>query len=212
MRAFSRSAHGAAGAIALTCGMGLLMRLDALVDQGNSVPHACWLMLRHFTDLTNLFAVIIFAAFAFDKRWVATPSALGGVTVAMILVGILSYWLVIGPIELSSEPAIADALLHIAGPIAVIIFWLELAPKGELTVRDPFLWIVFPLVYLDYSILRGAAESDFAYRFLNGVAVGWDRTFWTALLILLTFLDLGLAIVWADGWLPRSRSQSGVAH
>ena len=36
MRAFSRSARGAAGAVALTCGMGLLMRLDALVNQGNS--------------------------------------------------------------------------------------------------------------------------------------------------------------------------------
>ena len=169
-------------------------------------------MLRHFADLTNLIAVIIFAAFAHDKRRVATQSALGGVTVAMILVGIVSYWLVSGPVVLSSEPAIADALLHVAGPVAVIIFWLELAPKGELTVRDPFLWIIYPLAYFDYSLLRGAAESNFAYRFLNGIEVGWDRTFWTALLILLTFLDLGLAMVWVDGSFPKSPKRSGIAH
>ena len=212
MRAFSRSARGAAAAISLVCGLGLMMRIDALVDQGNSLPRACWLLLRYFTDLTGLFAVIIFSAFALGMPRVATQCTLGGVTVAMMVVVIVSYWLLNGPVELSSERAIADALLHVIGPIAGITFWLELAPKGELTVRDPFLWIVFPLTYFDYSILRGAAENDFAYRFLNGVEVGWDRTFWTGLLILSTFLDLGLAMVWVDGWLPRSPNRSRIAH
>lgn len=212
MRAFSGSARGAAAAISLACGTGLMMRIDALVDQGNSLPRACWVLLRYFTDLTSLLAVIIFFAFALGKPRVATQSALGGVTVAMMVVLVVSYGLPGGSLQLSSEKAVADAILQVGAPIAIIFFWLELAPKGELTVRDPFLWIVFPLTYFDYSILRGAAESDFAYRFLNGVEVGWDRTFWTGLLILSTFLDLGLAMVWVDGWLPRSPNRSRIAH
>lgn len=189
-----------------------MLRIDALVDQGDSLPLACWVMLRYFTYLTGILAVIIFSAFALEKRRIATQSALGGVTVAMILVGVGSYWLQDGSLEFASERDFADALLHLGAPIAIIIFWLELAPKGELTVRDPFLWIIYPLVYFDYSLLRGAAESDFAYRFLNGVEVGWDRTFWTALLILLSFLDAGFALVWVGRFLARPPHETGIAH
>ena len=189
-----------------------MLRIDALVDQGNSLPRACWVTLRYFTNLTGILAVIIFSAFALEKRQVATQSALGGVTVAMILVGIGSYWLQGGSLEIGSERGVANAILHLGVPIAVVIFWLELAPKGGLTIRDPFLWIIYPLVYFDYSLLRGAAESDFAYRFLNGVEVGWDRTFWTALLILLSFLDAGFALVWVDRFLARPPHETGIAH
>jgi hypothetical protein len=195
----SARARGAAAAIALACGFGLLMQFDAALDDGRSPFSACWTMLRYFDSLTALLAIPIFFTFAMGKGRLVNRSLMGGATIATTLVGIGSCWLPAGSPELGSEKMIADALLDDVVPLAAIVFWLELAPKGKLTVRHALLWTVYPLVYFDYSLLRGAAESNFAYRFLDGNQLGWDRTFWTALLFLLTFVDLGLAMVWVDG-------------
>ena len=212
MSAPSGRARSAAAAIALVCGLGLLMQFDALLDDGRSPFGACWTMLRYFTSLTALLAIPIFFSFAVGKGRFASQPFMGCATVAMILVGIGSCWLPAGSPELGSEEMIADALLEDVVPLAATMFWMELAPKGKLTVRDALLWTVYPLVYFDYSLLRGAAENNFAYRFLDGNQLGWDRTFWTALLFLLTFVDLGLAMVWVDGALGGLANKGDVAH
>jgi hypothetical protein len=204
--------RGAAAGIALACGLGLLMQFDALLDDGASPFRAGWTMLRYFSSLTALLVTPIFFSLAMGKRRLSSQSLVGGATIATTLVGIGSCWLPVESPDIASEAMIADALLDDLVPLAAIMFWLELAPKGKLTVRDAFLWTIYPLLYFDYSLLRGSAEGNFVYRFLDGNQLGWDRTFWTGLLFLLTFLDLGLTMVWVDGPLARLPNKANIAH
>lgn len=212
MGAFPRLDRLAAAAIASTCWVGLAARLGAIVEYGTSTSRALWMMLGYFTDLTDLGVAVLFTGLALGRRGFANQSILGAAAVSSALVTVASYWLLSGSPESNSEAAISDVLLDIVAPTAVMIFWLELAPKGGLMIRDPFLWMIYPLTYFDYAILRGAAESNFAYRFLNGIELGWDQTFWTALLILAAFLDAGLALVWVDGLMTKPANPAGMAH
>jgi len=206
----SQVVRAAATAIALVCWVGLAVQFNAIMEQDQSASAALWIMLRYFTILTNLIVAVVFTGLALGKSAFAHPSLLGGTTMAIVLVGIVNHLLLRGLLELSGGAKLADTILHYVTPIAVLIFWLLLAPKGELSRRAPPRWAVYPLAYVVYALVRGAAEGKFAYPFLD-FTHGWAQTAVTVLLILLAFLAGGFALVWADGLLARL-SKEGVAR
>jgi hypothetical protein len=203
MAAFPKSDRFIAEAIALMSWGALAAKVGAAVDEGVPAVRAIWISLRHFTNLTNLSIAVTFTGLLVGWKRFANQSLLGGIAVSSGLVLVTSYWLISSPFDLSSGADVADVLLNFVVPLAVLAFWFESVPKGKLTFRDPFLWLIYPLIYFDYAILRGAAEGVFAYRFINGIAVGWGRTFWTALLILACYFDAGFACVWLDRLLGK---------
>jgi len=195
-------ARVAAALIALVCWIGLVVQFNAITDQGQSAAGALWIMVRYFTILTNLIVAVVFTGLALGNRAFASPSLLGGTTVAIILVGVVYFVLLRGLLELSGGAKLADTILHFVTPISVPIFWLLLAPKGGLTRRDPPLWAIYPLAYLVYALIRGSVEGKFAYPFLD-YTKGIGPTAVTVLLILVAFMAGGFALVWADGLLAR---------
>jgi len=201
--------RAAAVAIALVCWVGLAVQFSAIIAQGQSASASLWIMLRYFTILTNLIVAVVFTGLALGQSAFARPSLLGGTTMAIVLVGIVNHLLLRGLLELSGGAMLADTILHYVTPISVVIFWLLLAPKGELTGRNPPQWAAYPFVYLLYALVRGSAEGKFAYPFLD-FTQGWTQTAVTVSLILLAFLAGGFALVWVDGLLARP-SKEGLA-
>jgi hypothetical protein len=103
-----------------------------------------------------------------------------------------------GALELSGGSALVDKLLHVATPALVPIFWIFFVRKGWLAWRHPLLWAIYPLLYLAYEILRGAATGKYAYPFLDVLRLGWQRTALNAFLIAVGFMVAGFALVWID--------------
>jgi hypothetical protein len=202
MRASSGMARAAAAAIALVCWVGLAVQFTAIIDQGQSASGALWIMVRYFTILTNFIVALVSTGLALGWSAFAKPSLLGGTTMAIVLVGVVNHLLLRGLLELSGGAKLADTILHYVTPVAVLIFWLLLVPKGNLIRRDPPRWAVYPLVYLAYALVRGTADGKFAYPFLD-YTQGVAQTAVTVLLILLAFVAGGFALVWADGLLAR---------
>jgi hypothetical protein len=198
----SGTARAAAGVIALVCWIGLAVQFKAILDQGQSVPAVVWIMIRYFTILTNLLVAVVFTGLALSKSAFARPWLLGGTTLAIILVGVVNYLLLRGLVELSGGAKLADAITHYVMPISVPIFWLTLAPKGQLSRRYPLRWAAYPVTYLVYALIRGTADGKFAYPFLD-YTKGWTQTAITVLLIFLAFVAGGFALVWVDGLLGR---------
>jgi hypothetical protein len=156
-------------------------------------------MLRYFTILTNLIVAFVFTGVALGRSAFANPSLLGGMTMAIVLVGVVNHLLLRGLLELSGGAKLADTILHYVVPLAVLIFWLVLSEKGRLSRRDPLRWAIFPFAYLIYALARGAAEGKYAYPFLDVAQYGAPRAGVTCLLILVAFLAGGFALVWVDG-------------
>lgn len=153
----------AAAAIALISWAGLAVQFNAIIDQGQSVIGTLWIMVRYFTILTNLLVAVVFSGVASGLPAFAAPLLLGGTTMAIVLVGVVNHLLLRGLLELSGGAKLADTILHYVTPIAVLVFWLLLAPKGQLTRRDPLRWVAFPSAYLVYALVRGTIEGKFAY-------------------------------------------------
>ena len=199
----SPTARIAAGIIALIAWLGLAVQLAATFEQSGSLAASLWIVLRYFTILTNLLVALVMTALGLGKARLVSPALLGGVTLAIVLVGVVYSLLLRGLLELSGGARLADFLLHDVVPVLVPIFWLLFAPKRALRRYDPLLWALYPFLYVIYALARGAAENKYAYPFIDVAQIGWLQTATNSLLMALAFLAAGFALVWLDRRLGR---------
>ncbi|QIK97302.1 hypothetical protein G7076_12170 [Sphingomonas sp. HDW15A] len=186
----------AAALIALSAWAGLSVQFQSTVASGYSVGETLWILLRFFTVLTNIGVAVTMSLLALGKR--VSPSWLGGLTLAILLVGVVYMTLLRGLLELSGGALLADTLLHKATPVLVTFWWLAFADKGSLKWRDPLFWAIYPLIYLPYALTRGAAEGIYAYPFINLADLGWSGVLASCGMITLAFLIAGFGLVALD--------------
>lgn len=188
----------AAAIIAAVACTGLVVQYVATAHGlGGDVGSTLWTILRFFTIWTNIVVAVAFTGSAFGARWVR-PILIGGVTLSILLVGVIYGLLLSGLRELSGGAALADMLLHKVTPLLAPLWWLAFAPKRTLNWRAPWLWAIFPAAYLPYALLRGRLDGNYAYPFLNIVKLGVGPVMVNALVIGLGFLLAGFAMVWID--------------
>ena len=199
----SGPARISAAAIALVGWVGLATQYSATFHLTGSLAESLWVILRYFTILTNVLVAVVLTGIALGKPTFGAPFLLGGATLAIMLVGIIYSLLLRGLVELSGGAMLADFILHDVVPILAPLFWLFFAKKGDLGVRDPLLWALYPIAYVAYALARGAAEGRYAYPFIDVAQIGWVQVIINCVLIMLGFLAAGLALTWLDRLLGR---------
>ncbi|MDI1294690.1 MAG: Pr6Pr family membrane protein, partial [bacterium] len=188
------TARMTAALIALIATMGLVIQFDTSLAQTGSIGGTIWVLLRFFTIWTNVAVALLFTAIALGAR----PAAwlIGGVTLAILLVGIVYGLLLRGLLNLSGGALLADTLLHKVTPLLVPLWWIICVPKGRLDWICPWIWALFPAIYLPYALVRGAIEGKYAYPFIDVATLGMAAVLVNAALIALAFLAAGHALVW----------------
>lgn len=189
--------------VSLVAIAGLAIQFTANFSREPDVLATLWLLMRFFTIWSNLFCAVIFGALALGRTDIATPSRLGCATIAILLVGVVYAVLLAGLKHLAGLAIIADFVLHKVTPVLVPIGWIVAAPKGGLTRRDPWVWALFPIVYLAYALVRGTQEHLFAYPFLNYEEHGWPHVAAHALVMAAGFLLVGEGLLRLDRHLAR---------
>lgn len=197
----------AAAFIALAAWAGLVVQFAATFGQTGSVAETLWILLRFFTVITNLFVAVIMTRVAMGRR--TSPLVMGGLTLAILFVGIVYATLLHGLVELSGPALIADVLLHYVVPAAMAIYWLAFAPKIGLGLGDPLLWCVYPLAYLFYVVVRGSVDGRYPYPFIDVAALGYGRILLNSLMLLVAYLVAGLGLVALGRVMARRRGARG---
>ena len=203
MGATSKRARMTAALIAIIALVGLAVQFEAVLARQGSVAVTAWSVLRYFTIIANLLVAAVFTGIAFGRNGAARPSLVGGVTLAIVFVGVVYGLLLNGLLELSGGDEFADLVLHKVVPVLVPIWWLTFAPKGGFDWRDPWLWAVLPLIYFGYGLARGALDGVYPYPFMDLAKLGWTKTLAHAAVIAAGFLAAGFALVWLDGRMAR---------
>jgi hypothetical protein len=195
------AARVCAALIGTAAWVGLAVDFAASLSRTGSVALSLWAMLRFFTITTNLLVALTFTAIALGGARQIGPRALAGLSLSIMLVGIVFKLL----LARLSPPgfALGNFLLHTVAPIAVPAYWLGFVPKGRLRIADPFVWTLYPLAYLAYALLRGQFDGRYPYPFLDVAEIGWSRMAINALAIGASFLVTGLFAVWIDRILSR---------
>ena len=196
----------AAAVIALIAWAGLAIQFGATHATGLSAPETLWVLLRFFTIVTNLLVAATMSAIALGRM--PSPAWIGGLTLAILLVGIVYLTLLRGLVALSGAGLLADRLLHYVTPVLLPLWWLTYAPKGLLGWRDPLIWALYPLAYFLYAIVRGLADGKYPYPFIDVAELGWTSVIVNAVLIAAGFMLAGLGLVALDRRLGRRNAGS----
>jgi hypothetical protein len=203
----SGTARMLAALIALVAWTGLAIQLNATTALRGSVVMAIWVVLRYFTVVANVLTAVFFTGIAVGAPPFSRPRWLAGLTLAMMLVGVVYTSLLRGLIDLSGGAALANLLLHFVTPILVPIYWLAFARKGALHNRDALLWLLFPFAYGVYALIRGGLGDFYAYPFMDVSALGWPQVIFNGSIGALCFIAAGYAFIWLDHRLgQRSRN------
>ncbi|HTA14047.1 MAG TPA: Pr6Pr family membrane protein [Solirubrobacteraceae bacterium] len=121
----------------------------------------------YFTELSNLFAAAIFlygAARGSETRSRTVELLRGAAVVYMLVTGIVYAVLLSG--HSVSYPWV-NTIVHRIMPIAVALDWLIDPPRMRLQLRETALWMSFPLVYVIYTLTRGAIVNWYPYFFVD---------------------------------------------
>jgi hypothetical protein len=129
-----------------------------------------WRMLAYFSVLSGFAAVIIMARAAITGRIGARTA---GLITIMMLAGGLGYHALLAAVWKPEGVALwADHGLHTAVPLLIAVWWAAFAPKTGLRFFDALRWLVWPVLFADYAVVRGLAEGFWPYPFLNVAALG----------------------------------------
>ena len=88
-----------------------------------------------------------------------------------------------------------DEALHSLIPTLFIIYWFAWIPKKSLEWKHAFPWLVYPLVYCVYIMIRGAFSSLYPYPFIDVTALGYSKVILNSLVLSFVFLIVGLLYV-----------------
>ena len=199
--------HKAAAAlIALVCWAGLVLQFWASYTfRHYDLILTLWTLARFFTIISNLALAAAMTGVAFGKR--ISPLILGGLTLSILLVGIVYRTLLAGMHPLQGLPLIANYLLHDVSPIAMAAYWLLFVPRGRLGWSAPWWWVLFPGAYLFYALARGQIDHHYPYPFIDVGKLGWLQVGLNAGGIAMAFTLTGFLLVWIDRWRPLGPSR-----
>lgn len=156
-----------------------------------------------FTVLTNTLAVVVlsYALVKRDspaKRFFLAPGISSGIAVSILVVG-LAYNLLLRHLwQPEGFQFIADELLHDVMPVLFFIYWWQCVPKGNLHLRHIAGWVIYPLVYFAYVLLRGDLLGQYQYPFIDVGTLGYPQVFVNAGGILAGFVAIAAAVVGLD--------------
>ncbi len=122
----------------------------------------------YFTVLSNLFAasMLLHGALRPARTRSRTVELLRGAAVVYILTTGIVYLLLLSG-RTPSYPWV-NAILHYLMPVAVTLDWLADSPGVRLDpMRTLVAWMAFPLLYVPYTLVRGAIVDWYPYLFVN---------------------------------------------
>jgi hypothetical protein len=129
-----------------------------------------------YTNLSNLFAMIILLIGAFQlllhREATVLMDLLRGAAVSQMAVVGIVFVALLRDVDLGALLPWVNTSLHYVMPVAVVIEWLLMPPQRKLGAKQLLLCQVFPVLYVAYTLVRGAIIGWYPYPFLNPANVG----------------------------------------
>jgi hypothetical protein len=151
-----------------------------------------------FTVLSNLFAAFLLLAMAtvWRERHSKRIDLFRGAAVVYLAVTFIVVILFLSGDDLQVAVNWVDFVVHKAVPVFLVIDWILVPPSTRLTVRQSLVWLVFPLIWVVVTLVRGALDGWYPYPFLDPANGGYASVAVYVVGIFVGFLAIAAATVW----------------
>lgn len=205
--------------IALAGLIGLLI-LSGVFKNGRITPGTFCFYTAQSNLLVIVYELALFFALLFRSaallRLLAAPGTALVVTVCIWVTHLVFHFALVPYIRRtgksfagSGDTWLGNVLVHYIAPLLTLLQWVLWADKTGLTVFNALIWLVIPLCYFIYAMLRaktgkpiGDTGLIYPYFFLDYPALGLRRFLLTILVLLVFFFALALILVGVAPLLP----------
>ena len=162
----------------------------------------------YFTILSNLLVAIYFTASiieptnGFFSKY-NKPGLLTALTVYITIVGLVYQIVLRQHWKPTGLQIIIDELLHSVIPTLVIIYWYLFEHKSLLQYKQISNWLIYPIIYLCYILIRGHFSAFYPYPFVDVLKLGYSSVlinsgiliiFFSAISTIFIFIGRSLSI------------------
>jgi len=189
----------------------IIQGVNVLVEPSGALPSIATRVVRYlsfFTVESNILvgATALTLALQPDrdgKVWrVLRLEALFGITVT----GVVYTTLLRGVVDLHGASAVTNALVHYVSPLMAVIGWLLFGPRPRITENTLVVSLIWPALYVIYTLVHGASSHWYPYPFVNVVTLGYTTAIRNGIGLNLLLVGVGALFMWLDHRLPASPS------
>lgn len=177
----------------------LVAMTSSLVLQIGDAGFTVGNFFSYFTYESNIAAMVVLFVGALAPEPPDAPArhrrdlVRGAVTLYMVITGLVYNVLLAGD-DVDVALAWIDTMVHRIMPIVVLIDWVVDPPAERVRVRQALVWLVFPLAYLPYSLVRGEITGWYPYYFLDPGENGYAQVAVYAVVLAALMALLALAV------------------
>lgn len=176
-----------------------------IANREASIPETITRYFSFFTILTNLIVavcctILFFTPSSTAGKFFALPATLTAITVYITVVGVVYNTILRFLWMPEGLQQIVDELLHSVIPILFIVLWFFLTQKRKVKWTNIFPWLLYPLAYIIYILIRGAPSGFYPYPFINVGELGYSKVVINCVGLLLVFLFFSLLFVAIGRW------------
>ena len=138
----------------------------------------------YYTILTNIMiAWVCTVLFIRREDTSGRKKVLTAILVYILTVG-LTYNLILRSLwKPEGLQLLADNLLHSIIPLLYLVFWLIFVKKHTLQWNNFLPWLIYPLLYLIYVMIRGAIFGVYPYPFIDVAQIGYPKALLNAVMV-----------------------------
>lgn len=183
----------------------MITMIRFLVDEGS------FNALNFFTFFTILSNLLAMGVLLEGGRRMLTgtppvPDMIRGAAVVYMTVTYIVFAVLLRGLEeeLQTHLAWVDSVFHRVAPIVLMLGWVVDPPKERIPFRRALWWLAFPLIWVVFTMIRGAIDGRYPYPFLDPANGGYGIVFVYIVAITLLFVFV-CWVVAAAGSILRSR-------
>jgi hypothetical protein len=151
----------------------------------------------YFTIDSNLLAAAVFLILA-ARRGERSPGfemVRGLAFICMTVTGIVFTLLLSGTDVDTAIPWVND-VVHAVMPMVVAVDWLLDPPRQRLTYQQGLTWVIYPGLWLVYTLVKGPIVDKYPYPFLDPANGGYGTVAIYVVTILIVMAVLCVVAVW----------------
>jgi hypothetical protein len=159
----------------------------------------------YFTIQSNLIVMVTALLLALRPHRCALPFRVFRLDAAamIVLTAVVYHTMLAGLVHPHGIVAAYNQLLHTVVPALAAVGWLVFGPRGLVSWRVVWLSLLYPIAWLVFTLVRGAATGWYPYPFMDPGKHGWASVSLTLAGIVVAFIGLAALLLVVDRALGR---------
>ncbi|MFE3752990.1 Pr6Pr family membrane protein [Nocardia tengchongensis] len=158
----------------------------------------------YFTIQSNILGLIVLVVGGLKdpagRRW----QVLRGAATLYLTITLIIYAVLLADIDVQLTERWINDTLHRVIPIVLIADWLLVAAALKPTVKLILGWLIYPLAYGAYTLVRGPFADWYPYPFIDPREQGYGALTIGLVVMAVVFAILGVIVAALNGLVPKA--------